>query len=107
MTLHKVELMQVKLSGNFEDIKLFKIHADYRPLNMQKTTNYYYVYGWKKSEVGKYFRNKVPWLKIFNIEVCSDEERKLQEEKPPEKKIIMNESNYLRIKEYLEKNNEK
>ena len=99
--------MQVKLSGNFEDIKLFKIHADYRPLNMQKTTNYYYVYGWKKSEVGKYFRNKAPWLKIFGVEVCSDEERKLQEEKPPEKRGIMNETNYLRIKEYLEKNNER
>lgn len=94
--------MQVKLNGKFEDIKLFKIHADYRPLNMQKTTNYYYVYGWKKSEVGKYLRNKAPWLKIFGIEVCSDEERKLQEAKPPEKRGIMNESNYLRIKEFLE-----
>ena len=46
-------------------------------------------------------------LKIFNIEVCFDEERKLQEEKPPEKRGIMNETNYLRIKEYLEKNNER
>ena len=99
--------MEIKLDGKFEDIKLFKIHADYRPLNMQKTTNYYYVYGWKKSEVYKYFKNKVSWLKIFNIEVCSNAERKLQEEKPPEKRIIMNENNYLKIKEYLEKNNEK
>ena len=94
--------MAVKLNGKFEDIKLFKIHADYRPLNMQKTTNYYYVYRWKKSEVGKYFRNKALWLKIFNITVCADEERKLQEEKPPEKRGIMNETNYLRIKEFLE-----
>ena len=93
----------VKLDGNFEDIKLFKIHADYRPLNMQKTTNYYYVYGWKKSQVGKYFRNKAPWLKIFNIEMCTNEDRKFQEEKPPEKKVIMNEMNYLTIKEILEK----
>ena len=99
--------MEIKLDGKFEDIKLFKIHADYRPLNMQKTTNYYYVYGWKKSEVCKYFKNKVSWLKIFNIEVCSNAERKFQEEKPPEKKIIMNGSNYLRIKKYFEKNNEK
>ena len=95
--------MQIKLDGKFEDIKLFKIHADYRPLNMQKTTNYYYVYGWKKSQVGKFFRNKAPWLKIFNIEMCDDEERKFQEEKPPEKKVIMNEMNYLKIKEILEK----
>lgn len=95
--------MQVKLDGKFEDIKLFKIHADYRPLNMQKTTNYYYVYGWKKSQVGKYFRNKAPWLKVFNIEVCTDKERKFQEEKPPEKKVIMNEAKYLKIKEILKK----
>ena len=94
--------MTVKLDGKFEDIKLFKIHADYRPLNMQKTTNYYYVYGWKKSQIGKYFKKKVSWLKIFSIEVCSDEERRLQEEKPPEKRGIMNETNYLRIKEFLE-----
>lgn len=95
--------LTVKLDGKFEDIKLFKIHADYRPLNMQKTTNYYYVYGWKKSQVGKYFKNKVSWLKIFNIEVCSNEERKAQEEKPYEKRGIMNETNYLRIKEFLKK----
>lgn len=93
----------MKLDGKFEDIKLFKIHADYRPLNMQKTTNYYYVYGWKKSQVGKFFRNKAPWLKVFNIEVCTDEERKFQEGKPPEKKVIMNEANYLKIKEILKK----
>ena len=95
--------MQVKLDGNFEDIKLFKIHADYRPLNMQKTTNYYYVYGWRKSDVGKYFKKKVSWLKVFNIEVCTDEERKIQEEKPYNKKGIMNEANYLKIKEILKK----
>lgn len=94
--------MTVKLDGKFEDVKLFKIHADYRPLNIQKTTNYYYVCGWKKSQVGKYFKNKAPWLKIFNIAVCSDEERKLQEEKLPEKRGIMNEGNYLKIKEFLE-----
>ena len=95
--------MQVKLDGKFEDIKLFKIHADYRPLNMQKTTNYYYVYAWKKSEAARYFTNKASWLKIFNIEICTDKERKIQEEKPLNKKIIMNEANYLKIKEILKK----
>ena len=51
--------MEVKLNGKFEDIKLFKIHADYRPLNMQKTTNYYYVYGWNKPTYNLLFYNLI------------------------------------------------
>lgn len=92
--------MKIVLNGEISEIKLFKVHADYLPIKEQQVRNYYYVYAWRKSEVAKYLKKKAPWLRIFNMEACSPEERKKREHLPSHLRFIMNEDNYLKIKEY-------
>ena len=92
-----ISLNNIKV-GDINDIQLFRIHADYLPIKEQKTKNHYYVYAWRRSEAGLYLKNKAPWLRIYDIRICKPEERAYQENLPKERRIIMNEENYLKLK---------
>ena len=94
--------MKIILNGTLDEIRLFKIHADYLPIKEQRVRNYYYVYAWSKSEVAKFLKDKAPWLKIYNMWACSNEERQKQENLPDDLRFIMNEDHYTKIRQLIQ-----
>ena len=60
-----------------EDYKVFKIYADYQPVEPHPS---YYMLGRTKKHIKSYFENRYTWLKVYSIEEIdyksmSDEER--------------------------------
>ena len=53
-------------------IKMFKVHADYRKNNPH--INWYYVIARTKKEAREKFKNKISWLDIYRVEICTDAE---------------------------------
>ena len=94
---------EVTLHGDFDKLKLFRIWADYRSPKILTHKNYYYVYAWTTKQARDYFKKKITWLNIYSIKTLSEEERIEIENKPPKKKIILNEDNYNIMKAILQK----
>ena len=59
-----------KVSMSHPDIKLFKITADYRPLNDKSPT--YYVHGYSDNHAKKRFESCFVWLKVYKSEECEE-----------------------------------
>lgn len=52
------------------EVKLYKVTADYRKHNPDKP--HYYVRAKTKKEAKEKFKNTISWLDIYNVEVCDD-----------------------------------
>lgn len=52
------------------EVKLYKVTADYRKNNPNKP--HYYVRAKTKKEAKERFKNIISWLDIYNVEVCED-----------------------------------
>lgn len=57
---------------NNHDIKMFKIHADYRRNNPH--INWYYVIADAKKEAKEKFKNTISWLDMYEVVACTEEE---------------------------------
>ncbi len=63
-------------------IKYYRVTADYRPNNPKKPTYDFKIIGDTpkiknsvlKKEIKKYFKNLIPWLKVYNIEEITEEQ---------------------------------
>ena len=92
---------EVVLYDDFNKFKLFRIWADYRSPKVLTYKNYYYVYAWTIKQAREYFKKKITWLNIYSIKALLEEERKEIENKPLEKRIILNEIEYNKLKKIL------
>lgn len=54
------------------DIKIFKIIADYRPKSPNNPC--YYVKAESARQAKKRFLAFMSWLKVYNVELCNEEE---------------------------------
>lgn len=93
--------IEVTLHDDFDKVELFRIWADYRSPKVLTHKNYYYVYAWTTKQARDYFKKKITWLNIYSIKVLSEEERTEIENKPYEKRGILNEDNYNKLKKIL------
>lgn len=52
------------------EIRMYKVTADYRKNNPNKP--HYYVMARNQKEAKNRFKNRINWLDIYNVEVCED-----------------------------------
>ena len=69
------------------EMKMFKIHADYRKNNPH--TNWYYVIANTKKEAKEKFKDTISWLDIYKVESCTEEEVRM---------VISNPYNYILLR---------
>ena len=53
-----------------DEVKIYKVTADYRKNNPNKP--HYYVVARNQKEARDRFKNRISWLDIHDVEVCED-----------------------------------